>query len=366
MCWEERFNEGIILYDISYTPPGGPQRLVLAQANLAQIHVPYDDNGARLHDLSDFGLGGWHLDDLAQNECPEGDLLQNGGKNILCLTVKPRGHAYKYYGDQLQGYVLTLFSISRVGLYNYIVRWDFYDNGAIEPVVGAAGKLQRYSGDPAYGWPLDDANSIYGVSHTHNYYWRLDFDLEDEQHDVVEEIAFNPGADQASFGLGLAEFSVETARQVSAAAFRSWRVKDMAITNEAGHVISYQLEPDPVHIFRGPAYEPWTQAEFYATRYNVCEKWASHNPSLGGCADNLSAFVNGENLAGADLVVWYGHSFHHLPRAEDEAYMHTHWSSFLIQPRDWAAANPLVGIIPEPPPVPPGSFLDTYLPTVLK
>src|SRR5262245_29332220 len=57
MCWETRTNEGIVLHDITYTAPGQPTRMVLAQANLAQIHVPYDDNGARFHDLSDYGLG---------------------------------------------------------------------------------------------------------------------------------------------------------------------------------------------------------------------------------------------------------------------------------------------------------------------
>src|SRR4026208_1172053 len=53
MCWEARTMEGMVLHDITYTAPGQPARMVLAQANLAQIHVPYDDNGARFHDLSD-------------------------------------------------------------------------------------------------------------------------------------------------------------------------------------------------------------------------------------------------------------------------------------------------------------------------
>src|SRR4026207_713829 len=65
MCWETRTQEGIVLHDITYTAPGQPARRVLAQANLAQVHVPYDDNGARFHDLSDYGMGGSNLNDLA-------------------------------------------------------------------------------------------------------------------------------------------------------------------------------------------------------------------------------------------------------------------------------------------------------------
>ena len=81
MCWEVRNSEGIIFHDIYYTPAGGgPRRLVLGQANLAQIHVPYDDNGARFHDVSDFGLGGTSMDDLTQADCPNGTLLVRRGQ----------------------------------------------------------------------------------------------------------------------------------------------------------------------------------------------------------------------------------------------------------------------------------------------
>src|SRR4051812_43310585 len=56
MCWERRANEGIVLHDVTYTPIGGQPVEVLGRASLAEIHVPYDDNGARFHDLSDYGL----------------------------------------------------------------------------------------------------------------------------------------------------------------------------------------------------------------------------------------------------------------------------------------------------------------------
>lgn len=358
MCWEDRAHEGIVLREITFTPPGQPQRLILYRANLAQLHVPYDDNGARLHDLSDFGLGGLALKNMSPEECPLGTLLQSNNRNVLCMQIASRGHAFNYYTSQLPGYVLTLFSISQVGQYNYMVRWDFYDNGTIQPAVGATGKLQRYSNDPSYGWPLDATHVQYGVSHTHNYYWRLDFDLGGLQDDVAEEITFMPSADQSQFNIVQTEIMTESARQVSDTGFRFWRVKDSVITNDDGHAISYELEPDSSNVFRGPTYEPWTQAEFYVTRVHSCEQWASHNPTTAGCASNLSAFVNGESMTG-DLVLWYGHSFHHVARDEDQDYIDTHWSYFSLRPRDLSADNPLahVGPLPEP---------SAYLPTILK
>ena len=76
------------------------------------------------------------------------------------------------------------------------------------------------------------------------------------------------------------------------------------------------------------------------TRNKVCERVASHNPATNGCANNVAAFANAENLTNRDLVVWYGSSFHHLPRDEDEDHMHPHWTGFSIVPRDLTAENP--------------------------
>ena len=84
MCWEERALEGIVFHDITYTAPGQPERMVLAQANLAQIHVPYDDSSNRFHDLTDFGLGGSYLNNLTPADCPNGALISDGSQNVLC------------------------------------------------------------------------------------------------------------------------------------------------------------------------------------------------------------------------------------------------------------------------------------------
>lgn len=335
--------EGVVLHDITYTAPGQPARMVLSQVNLAQIHVPYDDNGARFHDLSDYGLGGGNLNDLTPDDCPNGVLLSDGTKDVLCQQVQNSGYAYKFYATQQQGQSLKLFSVSHIGQYNYVPELQFYDTGVIEFGVGATGQLQRLGSNSAYGWPLNSNNTSYGVSHMHNYYWRLDFDINGTPNDdQVEEMEFTPNGTRDQFTIGRTPFSSEAARAVSPLTFRSWRVKDTLVTNGDGHAISYHIEAEPSHLFHGPSYEPFTQNELYFTVNKTCEKWASHNPTTGGCGNNVSAFVNGESLNGADLVVWYGLSFHHLARDEDQNHMSPHWSSFKIVPRDWSATNPLV------------------------
>ncbi len=64
MCWEHKDREGIIFKSIYFTPKNGTRRMVLNQAAIAQIHVPYDDNGTRFHDLSDLGIGALNMLDI--------------------------------------------------------------------------------------------------------------------------------------------------------------------------------------------------------------------------------------------------------------------------------------------------------------
>jgi primary-amine oxidase len=357
MCWEHRTQEGIVFRDVFFTPPGGTMRKVLAEASLAQIFVPYDDNGARFHDITDYGGGGGNMNDLTPAECPGGTLLQYSGKDVICLQVQNRGYAHKYYSNQLQGYTLSMWSVSHIGEYNYIPLWEFWDDGTIAPSVGATGELQRYGSNPAYGWPL--SGGTIGISHIHSFYFRMDFDLNESANDLVEQFEFNPASANAQRTMATTAITTESARSANIDLMRSWRIKDTLITNSDGHAISYHLEPlDVGHRYVGPSSEPWTNNIFYVTRYKACERFATHNPTSGGCADNVAGFVSGESTNSQDVVLWYGITFHHLPRDEDEPKMHVHWSGFRMVPRDWTATNPLAYVTPPP----PGTSTATHTP----
>lgn len=341
MCWEHRTREGIVLSKIHYTPKNGERRLVLNQAALAQIHVPYDDNGARYHDISDYGLGGNYMAALNQTDCPGGKLLSFGNKAVACQQNEARGSAFSTNTERLPGNSFSLFSVSKIGAYNYIPIWRFMDDGAIEPGVGATGALQRYNDREAeeQGWLIAD-NKV-GIAHLHNFFWRLDFDLNGtSSDDYVEELNFTTTNGRTS--LAKTRFNTEVARSVDPNFSRTWRVVDGAAKNAKGLPISYEIrlhqsEQQDV----GPANEPFTQNDFYVTRHNSCELFASHNPTLNNCANNLADFVDGDNLASADLVVWPSTTFYHMPRAEDAPQMDAHWSYISLTPRDWHANNPL-------------------------
>jgi len=340
LCWEHHPLSGILYGDVYFTPRGGSARKVLYEASLAQIHVPYDDNGARFHDVTDYGLGDEDLNALTSADCPNGTRLFHGSKPVLCKRVQRIEPGYQHRGRRATGFALELFSVSHVGAYNYIPTWRFHDDGKIAPTVGATGALQRFGTDPLYGWPIRPSGTT-GVSHIHNYWFRLDFDFDEgTDREVVDEV------DHVRVGLTrekqVTTFQSESARSLDLGRRRSWRIRDLSVVASDGRSLSYQLEPSHhAHRFDGPSFEPWSAHQLYVTRYADCEKYATHNSLAGGCGSDVTSFVNGQNAYGQDLVLWYGLTFHHLPSDEDEPNMHAHWDGFEIVPRDWTPANPL-------------------------
>lgn len=336
MCWEERPEAGIVLSDIFYTTPNGTTRKVLEEAGLAQIHVPYHDNGARQHQLTETGLGGAALDNLTAQDCPNGSLISNGSKNLLCQTIEDRNYIYKYYTAEKLGQALALHSVSHVGEQTYVVLWRFYDDGTIEPAIATSGQIERFGTNSQYGWDMDGTGRI-GIGNVNNYYWRLDFDLANNgSNDRVQEIQINNSGSVKNMTRNY--LNSETARQVNPDTKRSWRIVDGSVTNSDGHPISYHLEPlHAGYNYRGPSYEPWTQNDIFFTQDNACEQFVSQNPTAGGCGSDVTDFVNGQSINGADIVMWYGITYHQLPRSEDEPYRNVHWDSFFLVPRDWTA-----------------------------
>jgi primary-amine oxidase len=342
MCWSESPIDGVTLWSISFRPPGGTTRLVLYEARLAQIFVPYDDNGARFHDVTDYGLGNYRVN-LTAGECPGGTLLQNNGINVICKTKAiNQGYAFRNGANVKLASTLTLLSASKIGAYTYLQKWTFDDDGTIEPSIGATGQLQRCISNSSYGWALTPSSncpstSPYGASHVHNYYWYLDFDLGGTTNDQASTIEIS--GDETSYTRTMSKIGhpSETGERYAQHTGRFWRVRDTTLTNADGHPISYELLGGGAQAFYAP--EAFTQNDIYFTQRNTCERYASHNISRTGCgSDDVFGYLTGQTIS--DLVVWYRISFHHVPHDEDDYNMSTHWNGFQIIPRDMTATNP--------------------------
>ena len=351
MCWTHSKNQGIRYHHIFYTPKNGSRRMVLFDASIAQIHVPYDDNGARFHDVSDFGLGddgssNNNLVGLRSAECPGGTLSNFNGKAAVCHRIVDNGSAYRNGTSRKKSQLLKVLSLSKVGQYIYGVEWDFHDDGRIKPAIVATGALQRYSSDQSHGWFVDSGNRV-GLAHMHNFYWRLDFDLDGtSENDIAQEI--NYASAEGKRYKTFKNFSTEVGRSVNPGTMRSWIIKDGNTTNRKGHKISYEIRLNEAGQREiGPSYEPFTSNDFFVTRSRDCELFASHNASVNNCStNNLSEFVNGESIVNEDIVAWVAVSFYHMPRSEDAPKMDAHVSGFELIPRDWHTTNPSLDVTP--------------------
>ena len=327
MCWEPRAGYGYRLTQVIFTPPNGIRRKVFQTTHVAQLFVPYDENGARYHDIS----YGANLAVLAAAECPGGSLLTN---STLCLVHRPAGYLSKNAttGASVQGDSFAVFGYFGLGQYYYTFQYTFFDDGSIEPAVLASGALQRYTSLAANGWRIPAAAfpDSYGVNHNHFVIWRLDFDLDGSANNRVERINF-AGSGSGQRNIVVTPLTTETkeTNNVTNAAF--WRVLNTGANNTDGRSISYEIEPDVTDQLRAP--EDFTQNDFYLTQYKSTEEIVDNG---------LVGYVNGETVT--DAVLWYGVNFHHVPRSEDDVRMPAHWQGFRIRPRDvtiTSAANPV-------------------------
>lgn len=342
LCWEEKNNEGIVLSNVRYSTPGNNLRSVLGEASLSQIQTDFDDGSAKLFSVTSTGLGGGSLLDLSSQDCPQGQLIENNGKSVLCNTTKSMGLIWKNGNQHKQGDLLEIFSISKVGSVRYIVRWKFFENGIIEPAVGISGTLTKQGSNPKYGWLVGNSNQI-AVSFTDHYFWRLDFDIDgDGSNDLVEQISSIPSADRQKKSKVIQSIQVESSFSLNPTNKVFWRVRDGSEQNSSSGFISYELGLlNYAHQGKGNNQEPWLNNEFFTTLYDPCERFAVKNSTQNGCAENVSQFVNGQNINVKDVVTWYRASYHHLPRDEDLSQIPIRWTSLKLIPRDWSPANPL-------------------------
>lgn len=334
LCWESRIRENLVLSEVHYTPPGGEPLRILSTARLSQLHVAYDDSDVTYNDVTQYGLGGGYLLTLTEADCPQGELLEVQTRPAVCRWRSTGDEGYRTASRSSKAESLNLFSVSQVGAYAYIISWIFHDDGTFEPGIGATGALQRSSSDTTqpYGRVLQNDPDTLWLSHTHNYYWRLDFDLgQSATDDVFSEIRYIAQPD----GKRIREsqtFQTEQARRIDPHTQQIWRFSATDDQNSP----AFHIEPIRLgHRFERMEVEPYTDYDLFVTVANDCERFASQNARFNpDCLNHVLQYVDGQSIAGEDIVMWYRVGFHHVPRSEDQRNMHTHWDGFVVRPQN--------------------------------
>jgi len=353
LCWRSMRRENIVLSDIHFRSSDNRSTRVISTLRLAQLHVTYDDSNLTYNDVTQFGLGGGYVAALDESECPGGELLEVNGKPGLCKRITRGDDAYRSTKEGRLTETLTLLSVSQVGAYSYLVTWKFLDDGSIAPSVGAAGALQRSSDieDSPYGRQLEGAPGKSWLSHTHNYYWRIDFDLGAEAtDDVVNEMYYQSDATGRRARVVKA-LTKESARTIDPDQMLAWTITDGS--GEATRARGYVIEPLRYgHRLVRTKIEPFTEFDFFVTKQNDCERFISENSKFSpACGDDILAYLNDESLVNEDIVVWHRVSFHHVPRNEDRHHMHSHWDGFVMQAQNLSTGTPgYRGVVERAPP----------------
>ncbi|MEU4328185.1 copper amine oxidase [Nonomuraea dietziae] len=334
LCWEMRTIEGLTVTKVVYTPKGNRPISVLRSAALAQIHVPYDSGEPRYHDIGSLGSA---VVALTEADCPGGERA----KGKVCVTTRPRGHAYLKDGwgdpdarESAQGQELVVLAAYQVGWYTYISEWVFGDDGSITPRVGATGSLAGTTTAPKHGWPIGVGRKHFEESHSHNVFWRMDFDIQGKAHDVVEQYDFSGSGTKKR---SMTKRTLKRETKAVNGRMRWWRVVDPRVRNRDRHPVSWEINNSDSAEYRGPSDEAFTHADVYVTQYRACERLASENVSPR-CRRSVDRYANGERVT--DPVLWVNVGFHHVARDEDADPMPIHWQGFRITPRDVTATNP--------------------------
>ncbi|GGM60035.1 hypothetical protein GCM10010106_02200 [Thermopolyspora flexuosa] len=248
-------------------------RLVLRQAHVPILNVLYDDgvsyrdwqNGEtlfRAHGSDPVG-NGWRLCDR-----PPETILEAGDDE-----GDFQGVALHHDGRELR-----IVSELEAGWYRYVSDWRLADNGVIRPRFGFAGVR----------------NPRTCMRHHHHAYWRFDFDIGGAASDTVEQL----GAD------GRWTTIVRETSRRRGPDVREWRVRDKV--SGAG----YRIVPGA----RDGRADEFGVADAWFLRHHP-DELADRVDIVGGdpaeTRIRIDPFVNGENIDGANLVVWYaGHFLH--------------------------------------------------------
>jgi hypothetical protein len=199
-----------------------------------------------------------------------------------------QGVAFHHSGGELR-----IVSELEAGWYRYVTDWRLADNGTIKPRFGFAGTR----------------NPRTCMSHRHHAYWRLDFDLAGSRTDVAEQLGTG----------GWTPIVRETARK-RGQGVREWRVRDKA--TGAG----YRIVPGE----RDGVADDYGVADAWFLQYHSGQLADSVVDVGGGAAETrarLNTFVDGENIDGTNLVVWYAGHFLH-----DERHPAEHTGGHIVGP----------------------------------
>lgn len=323
LCWEEGRGTGPVIYKVFFRPsPSAKLIEVFNDARLGEIFVPYHAGEPRYFDVSDYGFP---MIPLSQKDCPRSPQRRLlGAGRLMCQEFRDRGIAWK--SDELvrRGEEMVLWGVIDAGNYNYIVEWTFRDEGSILARVGSTG--------PKLHGPDDEEG------HMHTFTWRLDFDIAGPGRD---QVLINRHLETGARAKDKEQLVTKEAGFVwNPFEFNAISITDTQTVNANQRRMSYKLIPARTGNARHK--ESYTKKDFWVTTFKATEV----SPV------DINRYVNNQNVANTDIVLWYTASAHHTDnmRDEDRQTVPVIWTGFELQPQNIFNGTPFFPqhlIVPE-------------------
>ena len=322
-AWYVTFDHGVnkAFFLTSAYFKSGPRRAwiqVLGRAGLSEIFVPYQSGQPRFLDLS---LGF----DLLQASSRDAGVCGRvvGRNNKVVREVVDKGPLWKNDDEVIRGQKMLLWGTMDAANYNYIVRYEFHDDGTIKfRLAGTAVNLPSAPREP----------------HTHNALWRVDVNLNGADGDSVNVLRHVETVGSATWENVVQPFNggKEGPLNYRPAEFTQLQAVDSSLTNGLGRQTAYDIRP----LYRGVVRhaEPFMRHDFWVTVNRAAEQRFPQLPT----------YANGEGILNADIVVWLVTPVLHVPRTEDgietggrwKGVALAMWGGFDMRPRDLFDGTP--------------------------
>ena len=293
---------------------------VLGRAGLSEIFVPYQSGSPRFHDLS-----GFSFDLVTAGVSDTGRCGQVVGRdNKVVREVVDKGPLWKDDGKVVRGQKMLLWGTLDAANYNYIVRYEFHDDGTIQfRIAGTAVNLPTAPDEP----------------HTHNALWRIDVNLDGADGDSANILRHLETIGREDWKNVVEPFNggKEGAVDFVPTEFTQLQVVDASLVNGSGVGTGYDIRP----LYRGVVRhkESYMRNDFWITANHAIEQ---HFPHLEAYTSNQ------ESIQDADIVVWHVTPLLHVPRTEDGVEANgvwrgvalAMWAGFDMRPRDLFDGTP--------------------------
>jgi Copper amine oxidase, enzyme domain len=283
-------------------------KLVLFEAHAPILNVQYDGNACGpfrdwLFEESWIQADGTNVaPGFRRSQAPAQTILESGSD-----SGNFRGVAI--YRQRRE---TVLVSELQAGWYRYVSRWRFHDDGTIRP---------------RFGFSAVQDSCVCEVHH-HHVYWRFDFDIGAAENNEVREFNSPPIFPPDTWHT----FQFEARRRKRPNRSRRWQVRNTQ-TGDA-----YDLIPGA----NDRVADDFARGDVWILRFNEgqVDDGISAAPSQAGQSQanapaGLNRFVNGESVAGQDVVVWYAAHFSHDVHEDEENGHAGHIVGPVLRPVQW-------------------------------